>query len=195
MKSICSSELWAVLDSGFLPPERGVNSPPLLLTECSCYKHSLPSHLNAGETSEQASLSSVSDFPCNLCQHFRKKSFQSAPEPALERTASFCTPAFLPQPGAQFHPLPWELQPDAHSRLSTSGALGTARALSTSAPAFWCLHSLNEPRELLCSPRTLLSSQSHRETVLGGCRSQRGSGTCSMAELAEATWDPGHPWD
>lgn len=28
-------------------------------------------------------------------------------EPALERTASSCTPAFLPQPGAGFHPLPW----------------------------------------------------------------------------------------
>lgn len=66
-----------------------------------------------------------------MCQHFQKKSFQSAPDPALERTASFCTPAFLPQPGAGFHPLPWEQQPDAHSRLTRRVTLGTAKALSS----------------------------------------------------------------
>lgn len=54
----------------------------------------------------------------------------------MERTASFCTPAFLPQPGAGFHPLPWEQQPDAHSRLSTSGNTGHCQSSEHISPRF-----------------------------------------------------------
>lgn len=96
----------------------------------------------------------------------------------MERTASFCTPAFLPQPGAGFHPLPWEQQPAAHSRLSTWGKAGHCQGTEHISPSLLVFPLSELTRRIAVLPTdTLLLPKPQ-----GPCRTQRGSGTCPLAE-------------